>query len=115
MNWKDLEYENNELLEKFEEIVLKNISDKSLNNAWVSAQLSISERKLYQDIQQWTGLSPNLYIRKIKMQKAMEMLKSGHYLKVNEVVSKVGFQKAEYFTRLFKEEFGMTPSEVLKG
>lgn len=109
-----MENEEIRLLEEFEEIILKNISDKRLTNAWAATQLLVSERTLYRDIKSLTGLSPNLYIRKIKMKKAKEMLESGQYSRVSEVSRKVGFHKADYFSILFKKEFGRTPSEILK-
>ena len=101
-------------LKQFEALVKENISNQNMNNAWLAIQMAVSVRTLYRTIEKLTGTSPSLYIREIKMQKAKEMLESGQYAKVNEVVQAVGYQKAEYFTQLFKQTFGITPNTILK-
>lgn len=106
--------DESEILHNFEAIVFENLSDYNLTNVKIAAQLFISERKLYRIIYKLTGQSPNLYIRKIKMEQAMNLLLSGKYIKVKEVSIQVGFQKTEYFARLFKQEFGISPSAILR-
>ncbi|MEZ4885318.1 MAG: helix-turn-helix transcriptional regulator [Chitinophagales bacterium] len=85
-------------------LTLKHLSDSNLNNALLAEKLSVSERQFYRMVKNLTGMSPNLYVRHIRLQKAYQFLQSGEYRIVKEVAAKVGFQKAEYFTHLFKFE-----------
>ena len=85
-----------------------------MTNASLAKSLSISDRQLYRIVKELTGVSPNIYIRQIRLQKAYQLLESGEYLTVKEVVANVGFRKAAYFRSLFKAEFGKTPYEVLQ-
>ena len=58
-----------------------------------------------------TGVSANEYIRKVKLQRAMPLLKTGEH-NITEVSMMTGFNNAGYFRRCFKKEYGITPSEV---
>lgn len=101
-------------LKRVNQLILENLSDFYLTNITLAEKLSISERQLYRIVKECTGSSPNVYIRQIRLKAAYKFLQSGTYLTVKEVAAAVGFQKADYFTRLFKSEFGQTPLEVLQ-
>ncbi len=101
-------------LKRVNQLILDNLSRFQLTNSSLAKELSISDRQLYRIVKECTGLSPNLYIRQIRLKEAYQLLQSGKYLTVKEVAAKVGFQKSDYFTRLFKSEFGLTPLEVLQ-
>jgi AraC-like DNA-binding protein len=60
-----------------------------------------------------TGQSFRQYLTLIRLNQAENMLISGMY-KVSEVAEECGFSDIYYFSRVFKEHFGITPSEVLK-
>ena len=57
-----------------------------------------------------TGYTPNEYIRVIRLRKAAEMLRSGDK-NVSEVAYAVGFDNPYYFSKCFKDQFGMPPSQ----
>lgn len=57
-----------------------------------------------------TDVNLSGYITDVRMQKAAELLERTN-LKVNEVMKRVGYQKSQHFSRLFKEKFGVTPKE----
>lgn len=57
-----------------------------------------------------TDVNLSGYITDVRMQKAAELLETTD-LKVNEVMRKVGYQKSQHFSRLFKEKYGVTPKE----
>lgn len=58
-------------------------------------------------------MTPLDFIRNIKMKRACMMLLSGSY-NISEVAYAVGFSTPKYFSRCFKDEFGITPSEYLQ-
>lgn len=101
-------------LEKLNQLILDNLSNTVLTNTWLAKQLLISERSFYRNIVERTEQTPNHYIRSIRLQKAKELLQSGAFETIKEVSSQVGFKKSIYFSRLFKEEFGVYPVDILK-
>ncbi|HEY0108823.1 MAG TPA: helix-turn-helix transcriptional regulator [Fibrella sp.] len=55
-----------------------------------------------------TGLSVSHYVRALRLRKAQELL-TASALNVSEVAYAVGFDNPKYFSRLFSEEFGVSP------
>lgn len=55
------------------------------------------------------------YITEVRLNAALELLKTGNSLNVSEVAEKVGYKNAISFSRSFKKQFGMPPSEAQKG
>ena len=64
----------------------------------------------YKKVRGTTGYTPNEYIRVIRLRKAAELLKEGEK-NVSEVAYAVGFDNPYYFSKCFKEQFGMPPSQ----
>ncbi|WP_421795298.1 helix-turn-helix domain-containing protein [Haliscomenobacter sp.] len=58
------------------------------------------------------GLTPNEYINEVRLVKAMELFQAnpGGY-SVKEMASKVGYRDEKYFSRQFKQRFGVLPSQ----
>lgn len=63
--------------------------------------------KIFKEV---TDVNLSGYITDVRMQKAAELLEKTD-LKVNEVMKRLGYQKSQYFSKLFKEKFGVTPKE----
>ena len=61
-----------------------------------------------------TGMTPNDYIRKIRLEKAAELLLTTN-MTAAEVAYKVGFDDQYYFSKSFKRYFGQPPSQYRKG
>lgn len=59
-----------------------------------------------------TGKNLSAYITDVRMEKAAELLQTD--LRVHEVMERVGYQKSQYFSKLFREKFGVTPKEYRK-
>ena len=74
----------------------------------------MNRTKLYSFVKQATELTLANYIRKIRLDKAAELLKTTDKL-ISEVCYEVGIDSPSYFTRAFKEQFGVSPSEFISG
>jgi len=79
----------------------------------VSHDIGMSRTSLYRKIKAITGLNINQYIRKVKMDKAAELLKTGNYT-IAQASYEVGFNNVKYFRKLFKEQFEKLPSDFTK-
>lgn len=76
----------------------------------LSSILSMSKSTLHRKIKSITGLTPLDFIRNIKMKQACMMLTAGK-LTISEIAYALGFNDPKYFTKCFKSEFDITPSE----
>ncbi|MFA9388450.1 MAG: response regulator [Prolixibacteraceae bacterium] len=97
------------LVEKARKIVLQNIDNSDYNIDEFCNDLGLSRMQLYRKFKAITGLSANNFIRKVRLHKAAEMLKTGNYT-VKEVTYDVGFIDLKYFRKCFNDEFGVNPS-----
>lgn len=93
--------------------VQEHLSSSMLCVPWLAAELAVSERQLFRKVDRYTGLTPNNYIRKIRMWKAKQLLESYACTTVNEVAATVGVKDPYYFSKLFVEEFGVKPKLYL--
>ncbi len=96
-------------LQKLRDAVLENIGDPSLNVEQLSRAVLLSTSQLYRKLAALTGEPPNTFIRKIRLHRAMEMLKTTE-LTISEIAYDVGFNDPNYFSRAFSKEFGEPPS-----
>ncbi len=101
------------LIENLRSIILENIAESNFNVSVLAEKIGMSERQLSRTLKPITGLSPLKFIREIKLQKALELLKSNQYATIAEVCYAVGFEKPGYFTQIFTTRFGKNPSNYL--
>ena len=97
-------------LKKAYEIVEKYIEDPDFNVQFFSSELGMSRAQLYRKIDAVSGQSVHEFVRIVRLKKAAELLTTSD-IPVSEVVGKVGFNSFAYFTKSFKEYFGVTPSK----
>ncbi|MFK7948341.1 MAG: helix-turn-helix domain-containing protein [Saprospiraceae bacterium] len=72
----------------------------------------VSERQLYRIIKDKMGVTPREYLNHLRFQKAYTYLTEGTYKTIRETANAVGFRDTVYFSRQFKNRFGILPSEV---
>ena len=101
-------------MEKLHSIIMRNISDENLNYEMLASTIGISKSTLYRKIKANSGLSASDYIRVCRLKKAAEMLSSNEY-RINEVADLMGFSSPSYFATCFQKQFGISPSNFLKG
>ena len=96
---------------KFREFVEANMSDSDLNVETIGAELGLSRVQLYRKMKALTGLSPVELLRKARLAKGRQLLETQHKT-VSEVAYEVGFSAPSYFTKCFKDEYGISPSDL---
>ncbi|PQV48968.1 signal transduction histidine kinase [Jejuia pallidilutea] len=102
-----------EFMEKVSNLIGKNLSNPDLTTSFLCDKLGVSSSKLYRKIKELTDLSPNEFIRTVRLKKSAQYLKSKKY-NVSEVTDLVGFNDPLYFSRCFKKQFGFPPSKLIK-
>ena len=89
--------------------VEKNMARSDLSVEELSRELGMSRAHLYKKISQITGKTPIEFIRIIRLKRAAQLLRESQQ-NVSEIAYQVGFNNPKYFSRYFKEEFGVLPS-----
>jgi len=100
-------------LSEFERLVRKYTGKIDLNISLLSSEMAISERQLFRRIKTIMGVTPNQYMRVIRLQLAMEAIESGKYRTVSEISHVAGFETPAYFSKLFKEIYYLNVGELL--
>lgn len=98
-------------MEKLIELIEQNMADENFGVSELADSIGMSRSNLLRKIKKLTGLSVSQLIRQARLEKAMELLKSGS-LNVSEVSYRVGFGSVSYFVKCFREAYGYPPGEV---
>lgn len=97
-------------VKRLDSIVYSRLGEQDLSVDKVTGLLHLGRTIFYKKVRGTTGYTPNEYIRVIRLRKAAELLKEGEK-NVSEVAYAVGFDNPYYFSKCFKEQFGMPPSQ----
>ena len=98
-------------LAEVEEIYAEFMNDSRLSLEFAAGKLFLSTRQLNRRLKQLTGLTPNQYLREIRLTKARDYIEIGKFQTVKETCHAVGFSDVKYFNKIFRERFGMSPSK----
>ncbi len=102
--------EDQKFLTTISDFLYQHISDYNFKIEDLLVELGMSRSKFYRKLKSLTDLSPKDYIRKLRLDYATKILIKADF-SVAEVAYKVGFSDVKYFSKIFKKEFGITPSE----
>ncbi|GAB3022092.1 ATP-binding protein [Spirosoma pulveris] len=96
-------------LDRLRQAVLTHISQETLDVDWLADQACMSRTQLHRKLTALTGLSPNRFMQRIRLERAAELLNEGEW-NVAQVANQVGYSSPSYFARLFQEQFGYAPA-----
>ncbi len=100
-----------DFLLKVTKCIYTNLDNSKYNAIELAKDLKISESQLYRKLKAITNFSTAIFIRKIRLKKAKEMLKNTD-LTVSEIAYACGFNDPSWFSRAFKKEFEITPNQA---
>jgi len=100
-------------LKQLNDIIDQKIKFSDLKVDDLAQDLFVSERTFRNKIKACSGLSPSEYLLKYRLRKALLLLENKAHNTVSEVCYAVGFKNTSHFARVFKEEYGKSPSEYL--
>ena len=106
-----LEDRDKQFLKQLHAIIQKNLSDSEFGVEDIGKQIGLSRVQLYRKVKAMTGSSVVDLLRKARLAKAKRLLES-RSMSVSEVAYDVGFSAPSYFTKCFKDEYGMLPGDV---
>lgn len=106
-----LEDRDKQFLKQLQAIIQKNLSDSEFGVENMGQQIGLSRVQLYRKVKAMTGSSVVDLLRKARLAKARRLLET-RSMSVSEVAYEVGFSAPSYFTKCFKDEYGMLPGDV---
>lgn len=89
------------------------LSNPELDVTRMTQLLKISRTKFYYKVKGLTGENPSVFFKTYKLNRAVELLKEGKYT-ISEIADMTGFNTLSHFSKSFKQQFGIPPSEYLK-
>ncbi|NBC27233.1 MAG: helix-turn-helix domain-containing protein, partial [Bacteroidetes bacterium] len=102
-------------LEKAISIVENNFGNEQFKVEAFAGELNMSQSQLNRKLQALTDQTAVQFIVAVKLRHAAKLLKSKNDISIAEVSYLVGYNDQAYFTRVFKKQFGVSPSEFRKG
>ncbi len=107
----DTPFNTENFVDQAESIILENVSNEQFGVSDLAVAMHTSRSNLLRKIKQQTKLSASQFIRQVRLEKGMEIIKQTS-LTVSEVSFKVGFGSTSYFIKCFREYYGYPPGEV---
>jgi signal transduction histidine kinase/ligand-binding sensor domain-containing protein/DNA-binding response OmpR family regulator len=104
---------DDKFLKKIKEITENNMHEPNFSVEKLSTEFGISRAHLYNKLVALTGKTPIEFIRILRIRRSAQLLEKSQ-LTVMEIAYKVGFNDPRYFTKHFKSEYKMTPSQYAK-
>lgn len=101
------------LIEKAISIVEKHISDTEFSVEILGEAMGLSRGHLYRKLMAITGKGPAEFIRLVRLKRGKQLLEKSQ-LPISQIAYQVGFNSPKRFTKQFREEFGMSPSEFIR-
>ena len=101
-----------QFIQRLNTLIEENMSDEDLDMNEMASKLAMSYSTFYRKMKTLIGMSPNDYIRKIRLHRSMELLRSGNH-NVTEAAMMTGFNNPGNFREQFKREFGKAPSSFI--
>ena len=98
-----------DLLDRTVAIIEKNMDNAEFSLNDVIRELCISRTNFFSKMKAITGQTPNDFILTIRLKKAAYLLKNELFLSIAEVADRTGFSSPRYFSRCFKEVYGISP------
>ncbi len=99
-----------DFFDRMRRIIEERMTDSDFTVETLAKELAISRTGLFTKLKALAGMTPNDYIRLVRLQKAARLLKTTD-MRVTEVCWQVGFSSRSHFTKCFQEHYGMSPGE----
>jgi signal transduction histidine kinase/CheY-like chemotaxis protein/ligand-binding sensor domain-containing protein len=98
-------------ISKLKTYITENINEPNLNGDTIGAHMYLSRIHLYRKLKALTNQSISEYVKTIRLEKALELLKEKQ-LNISEIAYQTGFTSVSHFSRTFKQAFGKSPSKM---
>ena len=101
------------MMERIMEVINLHISDADFTIEELCNEVGISRAQLHRNLKKTTNQSASIFIRNVRLKQAEHLLAETN-CRVSEIATRVGFKQVTYFINLFKELYGMSPTQWRK-
>ena len=101
-------------IQKAIDCVKQHLGDADYDREQFASDMCVSSSTLYNKLRALTGQSITSFINSIRLKEACRIMRQRPDIKMTELSMEVGFNTPKYFTKLFKKEFDMLPSEFIE-
>ena len=103
-----------ELLDKATEIVMRHLDNYDFDVTIFAQEMALGRSKLYLKLKGIIGMTPNDFILNIRLKTAANLLTTENSLNIADITYRLGFNTPRYFSKCFKELFGLSPLKYRK-
>ncbi len=108
---KAIQSAEEEFLEQLFEITEEHLSAHAFNVEKLCREIGISRSQLYRKVTAITGQSPVTFIRDIRLNRALSLIKENKY-NLSEIALEIGYNSPSYFSKCFRDKYGVKASNV---
>ena len=110
---KELGTADENFVKRLNAVISEHLGDEDLNVVTLSSYMAMDRTNLYRRMQAAMGVSPSVYIRRLRLEAAADLLCRTE-LHIADIAISTGFSSAKYFSSTFKEACGMLPAQYRK-
>ena len=99
--------------QQLDKVIMDNLELSELSSAYLADKFSMSQRHLNRKVKETTGKDTTNYIREMRIKEAKRLLETTRE-SISEIYMRCGFDNPSYFSRVFKQIVGISPSEYKK-
>lgn len=96
--------------ERYLAFLQSRIDDGALDVPQMCTAMNVSRSVLFEKCRTLLGATPAIFLRRMRLERARELIREGGRT-IADISYAVGFNDPHYFSKIFKQEFGMTPTE----
>lgn len=104
---------DNKFISQLIKIIESKIDQPDMDVNYIASEFSMSRSKLYSKVKSITDKSIIEFIRSYRLQKAAAFLIEEN-LSIRQTMERIGIESQSYFTRIFKNEFGISPTQFMQ-
>ena len=102
--------QDRKFIDKLTELMEKNMDNGDLVVDDLVKEMAVSRSVFFKKLKSLTGLAPVEFIKEMRVKRAANLIESGEF-NMTQIAYMVGINDPRYFSKCFKQRFGMTPTE----
>lgn len=111
---KQLNIADQQFLNRLTDIIYHQMQTGELDVETIASKMRMTRQQLTRKLQAITGESAVVYLMRVRLNKARQLLASYADMQIGDIAIKCGFEDNAYFSRIFKQYFHLTPSQYRK-
>ena len=101
-------------MEKAYAVIENHLDNPDFDVVLFSGEMALGRTKLFSKIKGITGQTPNDFVLTVKMKKATDLLANHTEYNISDITYMLGFNSPKYFTKCFRDQFGISPTAYRK-